>query len=105
VVIDTGPKEIRSNQTLFGVEGEVCSKNDLTEPALLEMSGYRVNPELTATSQNNSRSPVPPTHFTVTGAAELFVVPSPSSPFKSGPLHQTPPGGRTTQDSLKPATI
>ena len=32
-------KEIRSNQTLFGVGGEVRSKNNLTEPALLEMSG------------------------------------------------------------------
>jgi hypothetical protein len=32
-------KEIRSNQTLFGVGAEVRSKNDLTEPALLEMSG------------------------------------------------------------------
>jgi hypothetical protein len=32
-------KEIRSNQTLFGVSAGVRSKNDLTEPALLEMSG------------------------------------------------------------------
>jgi hypothetical protein len=34
-------KEIRPNQTLFGVSGEVRSKNNLTEPALLEMSGNR----------------------------------------------------------------
>jgi hypothetical protein len=32
-------KEIRPSQTLFGVSGEVRSKNNLTEPALLEMSG------------------------------------------------------------------
>src|ERR1700733_12979260 len=32
-------KEIRRSQTLFGVSGEVRSKNNLTEPALLEMSG------------------------------------------------------------------
>ena len=40
-------KEIRSNQTLFGVGGEVRSKNNLTEPALLEMSGNATNRELT----------------------------------------------------------
>jgi hypothetical protein len=28
-----------TKQTLFGVDGEVRSKKDLTEPALLEMSG------------------------------------------------------------------
>jgi hypothetical protein len=32
-------KEIRPSQTLFGVSGEVRSKNNLTESALLEMSG------------------------------------------------------------------
>ena len=32
-------KEIGRNQTLFGVNGEVRSKNNLTQPALLEMSG------------------------------------------------------------------
>jgi hypothetical protein len=36
-------KEIGRNQTLFGVSAEVRSKNDLTEPALLEMSGKCVN--------------------------------------------------------------
>ena len=40
VVIDTGPKETQRMKPLFRVEGEVRSKNDLTEPALLEMSGY-----------------------------------------------------------------
>jgi hypothetical protein len=35
-------KEIRPSQTLFGVSGEVRSKNNLTESALLEMSGYGV---------------------------------------------------------------
>jgi len=39
VVIDTGPKETQRMKPLFRVEGEVRSKNDLTEPALLEMSG------------------------------------------------------------------
>jgi hypothetical protein len=29
-----------TKKTLFGVDGEVRSKKDLTEPALLEMSGY-----------------------------------------------------------------
>jgi hypothetical protein len=36
-----------TKQTLFGVDGEVRSKKDLTEPALLEMSGYATNQELT----------------------------------------------------------
>src|SRR5271170_3645593 len=39
-------KEIRSNQTLFGVGGEVRSKNNLTEPALLEMSGNATDQDL-----------------------------------------------------------
>ena len=39
VVIDTGPEERQQMKPLFGVEGEVRSKNDLTESALLEMSG------------------------------------------------------------------
>jgi hypothetical protein len=30
-----------TNKTLFGVYGEVCSKKDLTEPALSEMSAFR----------------------------------------------------------------
>jgi hypothetical protein len=38
-------KEIRPNQTLFGVSGEVRSKDNLTEPALLEMSGNHVDQE------------------------------------------------------------
>jgi hypothetical protein len=33
-------------KTLFGVYGEVRSKKDLTEPALLEMSGFRVYQDL-----------------------------------------------------------
>jgi hypothetical protein len=41
VVIDTGPEERQQMKPLFRVEGEVRSKNDLTEPALLEMSDYR----------------------------------------------------------------
>jgi hypothetical protein len=41
VVIDTGPEETQQMKPLFRVEGEVRSKNDLTESALLEMSGYR----------------------------------------------------------------
>jgi len=45
-------KEIRSNQTLFGVGGEVRSKNNLTEPALLEMSGKGVYLE---SSKRNAR--------------------------------------------------
>jgi hypothetical protein len=43
-------KDIGPNQTLFGVNAEVRSKNDLTEPALLEMSGnatqYKRAPQL-----------------------------------------------------------
>ena len=39
VVIDTGPEESQRMKPLFGVDGEVRSTNDLTEPALLEMSG------------------------------------------------------------------
>jgi hypothetical protein len=42
-------KEIRRSQTLFGVSGEVRSKNNLTEPALLEMSGDGVNRPSAAT--------------------------------------------------------
>jgi hypothetical protein len=44
VVIDTGPKETQRMKPLFRVEGEVRSKNDLTEPALLEMSGNACQP-------------------------------------------------------------
>ena len=39
VVIDTGPKKYHPRKTLFGVGGGVRFKNDLTGPALLEMSG------------------------------------------------------------------
>jgi hypothetical protein len=54
VVIDTGPKKSDEKlgqrnlmkKTLFGVYGEVRSKKDLTEPALLEMSGFRVYQDL-----------------------------------------------------------
>jgi|SRR5580704_1774357 hypothetical protein len=46
VVIDTGPKETQRMKPLFRVDGEVRSKNDLTEPALLERSGIRVDQEL-----------------------------------------------------------
>ena len=42
VVIDTGPTETEPNQPLFEVDGEVRFKNNLTEPALLEMSGKGV---------------------------------------------------------------
>jgi len=49
VVIDTGPTETRQNKPLFRVDDGVRPKNNLTEPALLEMSGYATNPELTAT--------------------------------------------------------
>ena len=42
----TVAEEIRPNQTLFGVSGEVRSKDNLTEPALLETSGNRVEQEL-----------------------------------------------------------
>jgi hypothetical protein len=42
VVIDTGPEERQQMKPLFRVEGEVRSKNDLTEPALLEMFDYGV---------------------------------------------------------------
>src|SRR5271156_4312184 len=41
-------KEIGRQKTLFGVSAEVRSKNDLTESALLEMSGYATNQELAA---------------------------------------------------------
>ena len=41
VVIDTGPEESQRMKPLFGVEGEVRSTNDLTEPALLEMPDKR----------------------------------------------------------------
>jgi hypothetical protein len=43
VVIDTGPKEAQRIKPLFGVEREVRSKNNLTESALLEMSGNATN--------------------------------------------------------------
>ena len=46
VVIDTGPKKYDEKKTLFGVSGEVRSKNNLTEPALLEMSGNATYQEL-----------------------------------------------------------
>jgi hypothetical protein len=36
-------QEIGRQKTLFGVSAEVRSKNDLTEPALLEMSGNATN--------------------------------------------------------------
>ena len=39
MVIDTGPTETRQNQPLFRVDHGVRPKNNLTEPALLEMSG------------------------------------------------------------------
>ena len=39
MVIDTGPTETRQNQPLFRVDDGVRPKNNLTEPALLEMSG------------------------------------------------------------------
>jgi hypothetical protein len=40
VVIDTGPKRTRRTKMLFKANGEVRSKKLLTEPTLLEMSGY-----------------------------------------------------------------
>jgi DUF1016 N-terminal domain len=39
-------KEIPRRKTLFGVDGGVRFKNDLTGPALLEMSGYATYQEL-----------------------------------------------------------
>ena len=39
MVIDTGPTETRQNKPLFRVDDGVRPKNNLTEPALLEMSG------------------------------------------------------------------
>jgi hypothetical protein len=47
VVIDTGPTETRQNKPLFRVDDGVRPKNNLTEPALLEMSGNATNQELT----------------------------------------------------------
>ena len=46
VVIDTGPKKYHPRKTLFGVGGGVRFKNDLTGPALLEMSGNATTQEL-----------------------------------------------------------
>jgi len=46
VVIDTGPTETRQNKPLFRVDHGVRPKNNLTEPALLEMSGNATNQEL-----------------------------------------------------------
>jgi hypothetical protein len=48
VVIDTGPEESQRMKPLFGVDGEVRSTNDLTEPALLEMYGNATTQELTS---------------------------------------------------------
>ena len=48
VVIDTGPKKYHPRKTLFGVGGGVRFKNDLTGPALLEMSDYVTYRELSA---------------------------------------------------------
>jgi hypothetical protein len=46
VVIDTGPKETQRKKPLFGVDGEVRSKKDLTGAALLEMSDNPVTGEV-----------------------------------------------------------
>jgi hypothetical protein len=48
VVIDTGPTETRQNKPLFRVDDGVRPKNNLTEPALLEMSGCATNRDLCA---------------------------------------------------------
>jgi hypothetical protein len=41
VVVEAEVKE-EQGRPLIGVHGEVWSKNNLTEPTLLEMSGYAV---------------------------------------------------------------
>ena len=46
MVIDTGPTETRQNKPLFRVDDGVRPKNNLTEPALLEMSGNATNQDL-----------------------------------------------------------
>jgi len=52
VVIDTGPTETRQNKPLFRVDHGVRPKNNLTEPALLEMSGKGVTQALGVTVSN-----------------------------------------------------
>ena len=52
MVIDTGPTETRQNKPLFRVDDGVRPKNNLTEPALLEMSGKGVTQALGVTVSN-----------------------------------------------------
>src|ERR1700734_2694549 len=67
-------KEIRPSQSLFGVSGEVRSKNNLTESALLEMSGN-------ATNQASERRLVNTSAFTRTDRGLLRSVLGPWSPI------------------------
>jgi hypothetical protein len=46
VVVDAGVNKKQRGRPLLEVDGEVCSKNYLTGPTLLEMSGKRTNQEL-----------------------------------------------------------
>jgi len=48
VVVDAEVNE--ANQTTLGSARRSAIKNNLTEPTLLEMSGYRVNQDLRITS-------------------------------------------------------
>jgi hypothetical protein len=54
VVIDTGPKNT-TNEDAFQGERRSTFKKPLTEPTLLEMSGYRVNRDLACEGDRYSR--------------------------------------------------
>jgi hypothetical protein len=43
VVVDAGVKKKQRGRPLLEVDGEVCSKNHLTGPTLLEMQASRKN--------------------------------------------------------------
>jgi hypothetical protein len=62
VVIDTGPTETRQNQPLFRVDHGVRPKNNLTEPALLEMSGNATYQDFGIKFDDNSVAPRRPRH-------------------------------------------
>ena len=51
-----GSRQRKRTRPLFGVNGAVCSKKNLTEPTLLEMSGTSVNQDLTRIPQTLSEA-------------------------------------------------
>ena len=46
MVVDADVNKKQRGRPLLEVDGEVCSKNYLTGPTLLEMSGFRNNLDL-----------------------------------------------------------